>query len=192
MVSKQLWINDNELGLENPKLYSPASMPMDYSYGLLVNNRGLSQLDNWFSHYIKANDLDYEEFITGPVLQFLTTITQEDFLDSDDMEESLISLREILEDLFPEQSLPHVKGYALEDVSFPDIIADGLARIQSIELLISGEYEGTHTQEIYNSHNFDENHWSIHGWHLMEISVDCLLNELFIILHAGEDPVVNV
>ncbi len=195
MLSKQLWINEEDLEIKKPKVMHPSSLPMNHDYGILVNKNGLSPLSNWVNRYIKANNLDFEKFIKGPVLKFLTTITAKDFLNENETEESLMSLRVKLEHLFPKQALPHVKGYALEDVNFPHIVAEGLARIQDIELLISGEYEGTHIQKVYNSHKFQNKDWTIQWWHLGGIDtlfVDCLLNELFIILHAGENPVVNI
>ena len=73
----------------------------------------------------------------------------------------------------------------MEDVSFPHILERGLVARESIELLISGEYEGTDTQEIYNSHE----------WHLFGTQNefgDRFLIYVFTILHAGQDSGVNI
>ncbi len=63
-------------------------------------------------------------------------------------------------------------------------------------MLISEDYEDTHTKVIYDDLNIQENFdETIHEWHLFDLDedfIDRFLNDVFIILHAGETPVVNL
>lgn len=195
MTTKQLWINPSSLKLESPKLFACGLNPMNISYGLTKGEQ--SVLFNYYDKYITNNNLDPKEFLIGPVLQFLTTISQGDFFDSNDKSASLIALQGAFHTLFPEQNVPHVKGYRLEDVSFPYILERVPVIVQSIQLLASNGYEDMTIQEMMHPivNLTETNPGSAHNMLMTKIDILFQYNLLIYLisfLHAGEVPITDL